>query len=248
MPPPLREPLLFQLQRLIERTYRMTTGVTEIGRFVIGDEGYRRFYGEGAAGGRATQQRQGRDALVAGSGIGAGHAGPSARVLVHDGPGPIAAHIYYPDFLIRTLEERPPMRGLHEGNIDPFAIFVEELDHFLLVAERAGLRREVSLLELELHANVTKYLVCALFAGTGAGTRARGALSDEKRRWLVWHLFEKGTFADPQLDVRRRYEDAARYAVRFLSRLESETSPIRRLALLRAFHNASARQKLAGLQ
>jgi hypothetical protein len=36
--------LLERVQGLLERTYRMETGVDDIGRFVIGDEGYRRLY------------------------------------------------------------------------------------------------------------------------------------------------------------------------------------------------------------
>ena len=45
-PPAPRPSLLESLQELLERTYRMDTGVLGIGRFVIGDEGYRRLYGE----------------------------------------------------------------------------------------------------------------------------------------------------------------------------------------------------------
>ena len=37
--------LLEQLQGVIERTYRMSTGIEDVGRFILGDDGYRRVYG-----------------------------------------------------------------------------------------------------------------------------------------------------------------------------------------------------------
>ena len=224
--------LLQSLQSLLERTYRMKTGIVDIGRFVIGDEGYRLFYGPG---GRASVTR------VAAS------AAAGARVLVHDGPGPLSARIYYPDSLIRSLERCPPSRGLGDENIDPFATFVEELDHLLLIAERGRLRRPVSLLELELHANVTKYLVCALFLAPRRGGRARAPLDPQTRLWLRWHLFEKIAFAEPDPKVSVRYSDASRFARRFLDRLDREPDASSRLARLRAFHAATHQEKLAEL-
>jgi len=250
--------LLELLQGLIERTYRMDTGVAEIGRYVIGDEGYRRFYGHRPPSLRAPEEsRAARSAarLAAGEGAASGggarpaQAGAAARVLVHDNPEGLAAHIYYPDLLIRRLEEAPPMRGLCDRNVDDFATFVEELDHFLFLAERARLKRPVSLLELELQANVTKYLVCALFLAGSGDRRPRGGarLAEEERRWLLYHLFEKIEFAEPDPLVRARYRDALRFARRFLDRLEHLPSASDRVARLRAFHAATHQQKIASL-
>jgi hypothetical protein len=168
-------------------------------------------------------------------------------VLVHDGPGPIGAHLYYPDALIRNLEAFPPLRGIGDANIDDFATFVEELDHFLLVAERARSRKPLSLLELELHANVTKFLVCALILATRAGRGPKAPLDTSTRVWLLWHLFEKAEFAEPDREVQVRYVEASRFARRFIDRLERESSPRARLASLRAFHDATHQQKLASL-
>ena len=266
----------------------METGVEEIGRFVIGDEGYRLFYGSAAsddtAGRTATDRKpvfprrespeaasheakacatlirrprviraERRDpegpALRTGSPLAARSVGVAAgaRVLVHDGPGPIGAHIYYPDALIRRLEEHPPTQGLGERNIDEFVTFVEELDHFLLIAERARLRRPVSLLELEIHANVTKYLVCALFISAAGGGSSRVPLRAGERLWLLWHLFEKAWFDEVDPLVQVRYHEASRFAHRFLGRLDAQPSAAARLDLLRAFHNSTHQDKLASL-
>lgn len=230
-----RPTLLHSLQALLERTYRMNTGITDVGPFVIGDEGFRALYG----GDR-------EDASVHRAGA-AGSTGAGARVLVREADGSVAARIYYPDALIRSLEERPPVRGLTDDNIDAFATFVEELDHFLLLAERVRLGRPVTLLELEMHANVTKYLVCALFLAAGHGSGKRAPLGDEDRVWLRWHLFEKITFAEPDPQVQARYRAAARFAHRFLADLDAVSSPAARLERLRLFHDATHQEKLAAL-
>ena len=230
--------LLHVLQDLLERTYRMNTGIADVGRFVIGDEGYRLLYGANlpsSAGQRSQAARSARSAVT------------GARVLVRDGPGPIAVRIYYPDALIAHLEAFPPERGIGDENIDDFAAFVEELDHFLIIAERARLRRPVSLLELELHANVTKFLVCALFLARRGARPAKAQLEAHRRAWLLWHLFEKANFSEPDPDVRARYCEASRFARRFIDRLERQTRPHARLALLRAFHDAPPHEKLASL-
>ena len=128
-----------------------------------------------------------------------------------------------------------------------FATFVEELDHFLLIAESARSRRPVSLLELELHANVTKYLVCALFLARAGSAGKGGEASLENRLWLRWHLFEKAEFQEPDPQVQTRYRDASRFARRFLDRLDADPSASARLARLRAFHDSSHQQKLQSL-
>ncbi len=111
-----------------------------------------------------------------------------------------------------------------------FATLVEELDHLLLIAERSQLRRPVSLLELELHANVTKELVLTRFLA-GSGTRLR----QEHRVWLRHQLFEGCRYCDEEATVRARYREAARWAVRFLNALV-ELDAAQRLRLLRRFH------------
>ena len=233
--------LLEQLQGVIERTYRMSTGIEDVGRFILGDHGYRRVYG-----GVPTIEKV-EKVLASGGGD------PGPRLLLRaEGEG-FRAAIYYPDRLVRSLEAHPPTRGLSEANIDAFASFVEELDHLLCVASRLREQRAFTLLELELHANVTKYLVAELFLE--AAQRARAArrprpagnrLAEAQRAWLRWHLFDKIEYADPDAEIRARYRDAARYAWRFLARIAG-FAPQTRLAALREFHRRTHHQNLAAL-
>src|SRR5262245_2864958 len=50
------ESLLEKLQGVVERTYDLDTGVDEIGRFVIGDAGFTRFFGADAQAGRLVSK------------------------------------------------------------------------------------------------------------------------------------------------------------------------------------------------
>jgi hypothetical protein len=212
--------LLECVYRLLHRTYRMRAQV-EVARFVIGDLGYRRLYGTA---GRAEGP--------------AARAGYGARTLVRETEDGLRVSVYYPDALIRALEAEPPQRGLTEGNAAPFAVLVEELDHLLCLADGAVKGQPLSLFELELHADVSKYLVLARFLGA-----ARGRLTPPERVWLRDQLFETSGFCDEDPAVRTRYRDAARWAVRLLDGLE-RVEPRARIELLREFHDRTATGKL----
>ena len=216
--------LLELVQGLLERTYRMSTGVQEIGRFVIGDEGYRTLY---------------REVHAVASGSAFSPSGRGARTLVRETEEGVRACIYYPDEMIHRLEVHPPLWGLGDENVDEFATLVEELDHLLCIAERSRENRPLTLFELELHANVSKYLVLSRFL-SGPGRPLNG----RRRTWLLYHLFHKGTAGGEDAEVRARYRDAARWALRLLEVSSQMTPPMRRVETLRRFHAATASGKL----
>jgi len=207
--------LLQGVQGLLERTYGMRTRL-DAARFVIGDLGYRTFYVEVRSGGPER----------------------GARTLVRETGEGVRAAIYYPDGMIAALERHPPHRGLIEANVDAFAALVEELDHLLCIAEAAERARPVSLLELELHADVSKALVLSRFL---AGRDAR-PLDPERRTWLRYHLFHKGEWMGETAAECARYREAARLALRFLDAVE-RLRPETRLQVLRTFHAASGAGK-----
>lgn len=219
-----RGPLLHHLKRIIESTYDLDTGVVDIAPFLIGDEGYARLYS-----GRPVVQK------VAGSALPA-----TARTLVRSEDGALRMCIYYPDRLVENLEKNDPSRGLGDENVDDFATLVEELDHFLVIADRHRAGGATSLLELELHANVTKALALGLFVVKIRGARR---LRAEDRAWVRHHLFGKCEYVEDDPDVRARYRDAAALAVRYLDHLERIPAHSRP-AELRRFHRRSHHQKI----
>jgi hypothetical protein len=144
--------------------------------------------------------------------------------------------------MIRHLEANPPQLGLDDRNVDAFAVLVEEIDHLLVAAERAHAGRGVSLLEMELQANVSKELVLARFL---AGRRPR--LDAGRKAWLRHHLFHKRAYCDGDARVRARYDDASRFALGFLRRLERVPAAAR-VERLRRFHRAPLAAKLSMIE
>src|SRR2546422_7095992 len=171
------------LKSLIERTYGIPAVIGDLAPFIVGDQGYRMFYAE-----------PGQESEEAG-----------ARILVRDMGKPLRAALYCPDSLVRHLETFNPLKGLGDVNIEAFAVLVEEIDHILTLASRASERRPISLLELEHHANITKYLAVMHFLGKQTGRRR---VAEPLRQWARHHLFEG--YSGKQGAAERRYKEAAR--------------------------------------
>lgn len=202
-------PLVPTLQAIIERTYGLQPLVGDVAPYLIGDAGLRAMARSGAG----TAAEPGRPRLL----------------LRPEGDG-VRAVIYYPDALVAHLERHDPRRGLDDRNIDAFAMLVEELDHLLTVASRLASGRPLRLLELEMHALVTKYLVVLHLLGRLTGRRR---VSEFHRAWTKHHLFEK--YADGGDSESARYLEAAGLASRYVRWLDGLTRAARH-AELRQFH------------
>jgi hypothetical protein len=205
--------LLSRLQSLIERTYALDPA-PDASLYVIGDAGLSRLY--------------------------AAHDAGRPMLLVRHVDGAHRLRVYYPDRLVENLELHDPARGLSAHNIRDFSAFVEELDHFLQVVTCARRQREVSPVELELHANVTKVLVAWLFAARTLGVERLGR---QERDEVRHELLERGDFGTESPELRERYRDARRHAVRFLSRLE-RCDRAERPRLLSRFSRAPLQEKI----
>ncbi len=206
---------------LLERTYDLEPLEQALGSFIIGDRGYRELYDEG----QIVRYVDSAD-------------GQGARTLVRSTPHALRLAIYLPDAMVQQLEHYSPLRGLSAANLQPFATLVEELDHLLTIVERERRGRGISLFELELHANVSKFLVLSRFA---AGNSRK--LDEVRRRWLLHQLFDGVDYTDQDPAVCLRYRDAARWAIRFLNGMQ-QLKPARRLITLRRFHHMPAADKL----
>lgn len=216
-------PLIKELQRKIEKTYGMDTGIANIEQFVIGDMGYKIFYAN-------EEIRRVVDSINSG-----------AQTLIRDCGKIIKVSIYYPDKLIKILEENDPRFGIHDGNIDAFASFVEELDHFLFITHNFKFNRPFSLLELELQANITKYLVLKYFMALQ--NRAL-RLTNFDKEYIRHHLFYKRIYDIRNASELERYEDAKRFSmiyIRFIDMLPSED----RLRDLRRFSRMACTSKIS---
>ena len=215
-------PLILVLQQLIENTFDMESGIQDASRYVLGDRGVRKVYGR-------------RKIIHFVEGL---HS--RAMLLVREEGGAVLANIYYPDKMIRKLEEYNPLVRLDERNIDEFLVFTEELDHLLTLGQKRRRGEEATLLEMELHSNVTKELAAKHFIGRQASV---GDIGEAGRRWVRFHVFEKFGCQVEDGRVRGRYNDAARYAVRYLDHLHS-LLPRERIKALRRFDKMSPPVKI----
>jgi hypothetical protein len=155
--------------------------------------------------------------------------------------------LYLDADLLERLERQDPMVRLHDGNVADYCKALEGVSHFLYLAWNAGHDRPVSILELEMQAEVDKYVASYWLLRR----QLPGRFPAELRRIL----FER-TRIDPRLAEGREglYREASRYAEKFCRRLEQS---LRRsgvgtegevLSELRRFYRLSNARKLAHIE
>lgn len=141
--------------------------------------------------------------------------------------------------------ELPPEALAPPLDLDRFCQLVEGVSHFVLLVERARRGRTTTQLELELQAEVDKYLlVAALDAGSAKKPSERRASA------LRRLLFDEPRFTDPAGTERGdRYRLAHRLAARLVHRFEQDYVKPARLAelwaALRRFYRLDQQGKLS---
>ncbi len=129
-------------------------------------------------------------------------------LLEEDGTMEIA--LYVDPQVITRLERDDPHARLHDGNLAAYCVAVEGVSHFVLVAHRARLGRPVSALEMEIQAEVDKF-VNAWRLLVAQGKAPAGAANLLRRR-----LFESWKLhAEVRDEERDRYQVANRVAKRY---------------------------------
>lgn len=114
----------------------------------------------------------------------------------------------------------------HDAQLDPICQIIEGVSHFVYLADRASRDRETTQLELELQAEVDKYVVLAASLET---------FDESTSRRLRERLYETVVFAHaPNTIEGERYRVANERARRFTGRLEREFVARARYAELRA--------------
>lgn len=141
--------------------------------------------------------------------------------------------------ILKTVETRSPRKHLDHGNFEPFCIALEGVSHFVTVAWRAQQEWPVSGLELEVQAEVDKF-VAAWFLLAEQGVCLRQGAS-----FLTRKIFGGASIRDEvPAGERSRYESANVIAGRFcrsISRLRPRTA----LKQTRRFFRSGISQKAA---
>jgi hypothetical protein len=169
------------------------------------------------------------------------------QVLVRDEDGAAAVGLFLDARLLERLAAANPLEALHGGNLADYWTALEGVSHFICLAWNAGHDRGVSLLELELQAEIDKYVSSWWLL------RAQ----DPERYPAELHrlLFERSRI-DGRLAGERcqLYREANHYAARFCRRLERQLSlqaagrPREALTELRRFYRLSRERKMTHIQ
>lgn len=155
--------------------------------------------------------------------------------------------LYIDEALLQRLREHDPLRTLDSRNIGDFWTALEGVSHFSYLMWNAGHDRGISQLELEMQAEVDKYIA--------AYWLLKAQHPQHMPRELHPLLFEH-TRINPELAPARQhlYAVASRYAARFCGRLQSSllsNRPALRggaIAALRRFYRMGATRKLRHIE
>ena len=182
-----------------------------------------------------------------------GHAEEELIVAEPDtGAGELALSLYLDPALLERLARHDPLERLHAGNLADYWTALEGVSHFLYLAWNAGHDKPVSLLELEMQAEVDKYVASYWLMRR----QLPGHFPAELRRALFGR-----TRLDPRLTAAAAamYRQASCYAERFCRRLEGRLARTRGtpaggareeevLAELRRFYRLTNSRKLAHIE
>jgi len=137
------------------------------------------------------------------------------QVIVVDEGSEVRVGLFLDQQVIDRLDRHDPTTRLDDGNLADYCTALEGVSHFHYLAWSVARDREVSLLELELQADVDKYASALTLMTQQRGGSFPGALHEQ--------LFHRVSYL-PQLgeESRRRYEEANRHAARFCRSLEEK--------------------------
>jgi len=155
-----------------------------------------------------------------------------------------AIGVFLDPAVLERLHAANPLQALHAGNLADYWTVLEGVSHFLYLAWHGGHDRGVSLLELELQAEIDKYV---------SSVWLLRAQDPERFPAEVHRLLFERTRIDRALAAERwsLYCEANRQAARFCRRLAQALHPARHapvgevLAELRRFYRYSREAKLS---
>ncbi|MBT8132681.1 MAG: hypothetical protein KJO35_10460 [Gammaproteobacteria bacterium] len=132
----------------------------------------------------------------------------SEKVLVSEDGIYLDLSLYLDADLLQRLRDENPLERLYEQNLPDFFLLVEGISHFLYLAWNGHHDKSVTLLELELQAEVDKFITALhLFSRQGSDH-----VSDEIHRCLFeYSRFDKNLTSEHLA----RYQHASRYAGKY---------------------------------
>ena len=146
------------------------------------------------------------------AGLGAETRASDEQLIVAEEGDTLSMALYIDAAVLGRLARDDPFSGLTQDNLADYLTVAEGVSHFVYVAWNTGYDKPVTLLELELQAEVDKYVLCAwLLREQGAGRFPR-----ELHRALFERAHVDPVAAAGRVDL---YHTASNYAARFCRRV-----------------------------
>jgi hypothetical protein len=133
------------------------------------------------------------------------------ELLIVEDEGSAEVSLYLERALVDRLERDDPVAALSHRNLADFLVAFEGVSHFTYFAFKASRDECVSLLELELQAEVDKFVAAAMLLG-----RQYDRLPAGLHDWLFAVPRLRSDLSDEEVE---RYDRANRYAARYCRRL-----------------------------
>lgn len=180
--------MLDKLQQQLEQIYEVDTSL-QVSKFLITDPELAEHY-DNSENPRMTNEK---------------------LLISHTDDG-IDVALYLHNNIVKHLEEHDPLESLDDGNLHEFWVALEGISHFIYLAWNAQYDREISLFELELQAEVDKFITAILLFGQQQDL--------QHSRKIMTKLFIKLQF-DSALHQEElvRYSMANQYAYQYCEKL-----------------------------
>jgi hypothetical protein len=169
--------------------------------------------------------------------------GEDEQLLLCENGREVALSVYVDAAVMDRLSRHDPMMRLGDSNLADYCTAMEGVSHFHYLEWSIRCGRQLSLLELELQAEVDKYAVAICLQ------QRQGNSGSPGRLWR--RLFDRVSYvAGLDAEQRQRYQEANRHAAHFCQQLEYRYLQARRcrpeawLRALREFYRSPHHQKL----
>jgi hypothetical protein len=167
------------------------------------------------------------------------------KLLVHEFEDEMGLLLYLDADLLDRLTSRDPRHRLGRRNFADFCTAVEGVSHLIYLAWNAAANKSVTLMELEMQAEVDKYIGARLLLDQQPDSNLGGS--------LFGRLFDDPGFDEGLApDELERYRDASNYAGRYCRSLEKRFPPEQvgfdMIQDLRAFYRLPQPEKVSHIQ
>jgi hypothetical protein len=163
------------------------------------------------------------------------------KLLVYEDEDGLNLSLYLDEEIVSLLDETHYPEALDQHNLEEFCLALEGISHFVYLIWNASHDRPVTLLEMELQAEVDKFILLSDFYVGKSCAPAPGQL----RRLLFKSASYHKTLGHEEL---KRYHEASCYAHIYCRRLESRyfnnRGQVPLLNELRRFYRLDKRSKL----